>query len=66
MDAQAHRDGTLGHRAKERLAASEHFEDLMLLRELDTAGRKRGAVVGTVDEALDYVRGLEGEAYLGA
>ena len=51
MDAQVYRDGTLGHRAKERLAASEHFEDLMLLRELDTAGRKRGAGVGTVQEA---------------
>ena len=65
MDAQAYRDGTLGHRAKERLAASEHFEDLMLLRELDTAGRRRGAIVGTVAEAIEYVRSLEDEAYLG-
>ena len=64
MDAQGVPDGTLGHRAKERLAESEHFEDLMLLRELDTAGRKRGAAVGTVGEALEYVRQLEEEPYL--
>ena len=61
MDAQALRDGTLGHRARQRLEASEHFEDLMFLRELDTAGRQRGAVVGRVREALEYVRALEGE-----
>jgi hypothetical protein len=64
MDARGVRDGTLGHRAKERLAESEHFEDLMLLRELDTAGRKRGAAVCTVEEALEYVRQLEEEPYL--
>ena len=62
MDAQAYRDGTLGHRAKERLQASEHFDDLMLLRELDTAGRRRGAVVCTVGEALGYIRGAGGRA----
>jgi predicted HD phosphohydrolase len=64
MDAQALRDGTLGHRARERLAASEYFEDLMLLRELDTAGRRRGAVVCTIGEALAYVQELESEPYL--
>jgi hypothetical protein len=58
MDAQAYTAGALGHRARERLRASEHFEDLMLLEELDRAGRRRGAVVGTVDEALAYVRSL--------
>ena len=64
MDAQAYKEGTLGHRAKERLAASEHFEDLLLLRELDSGGRKRGAVVCTVAEALGYIASLEDEAYL--
>jgi hypothetical protein len=64
MDARAYADGTLGHRARERLAASEHFEDLMLLRELDTAGRRRGVDVCSVAEALAYVRELEGEPYL--
>jgi hypothetical protein len=64
MDAHGYRDGTLGHRARERLAASEHFEDLMLLRELDAAGRRRGVEVCTVAEALAYVRELEGAPYL--
>jgi hypothetical protein len=65
MEALAVRDGTLGHRAKLRLASSEHFEDLMLLRELDTAGRRRGVAVFTVASALAYVAELEGEPYLG-
>ena len=39
-------------------------EDLALLRELDEAGRVPGVPVGTVDEALDYLLGLEREAYL--
>jgi predicted nucleotidyltransferase len=59
MDAQALRAGTLGHRAKRELEASPDFEDLMLLRDLDDAGRVPGAIVGTVDEALDYLKELE-------
>jgi hypothetical protein len=31
----------------------------MLLRELDDQGRVPGAVVGTVDEALDYLKELD-------
>jgi predicted HD phosphohydrolase len=61
MEAHAYREGTLGHRARERLAASEDFEDLMLLSDLDRAGRKRGVQVCSVGEALGYVRSLEGE-----
>lgn len=59
MLAHEYRDGTLGHRAKERLRASEHFEDLMLLEELDRAGRRRGVQVCTIAEALDYIRSLD-------
>ncbi|MSU76946.1 MAG: HD domain-containing protein [Gemmataceae bacterium] len=61
MDALAYKAGTLGIRMRRQLEASEHFEDLMLLRELDTQGRERGAIVGTVDEALTYLRELERE-----
>ena len=61
MDAHALREGTLGHRAKERLAASEDFEDLMLLLELDRAGRKRGVQVCTLDDALEFIRALAAE-----
>jgi predicted nucleotidyltransferase len=61
MDALAYKAGTLGARMRRFLEGSEHFEDLMLLRELDTQGRVRGAIVGTVDEALDYVKELARE-----
>jgi hypothetical protein len=62
MEAHACQEGTLGHRAKIRLRENEDFEELMLLQELDKAGRQRGAVVGTIGEALTYIRGLE-DAY---
>ena len=61
MDAHAVYDGTIGHRARQRLMESPDFDDLMLLRELDVAGRERGVEVCTVDEALEYIRALEGE-----
>jgi HD superfamily phosphodiesterase len=59
MLAQEYKAGTLGHRQRLRLEASDDFEDLMLLRQCDDAGRVPGAVVGTVDEALDYLKELE-------
>jgi hypothetical protein len=61
MDALAYKAGTLGARMRNHLQASEHFEDLMLLREFDTAGRVPGAMVGTVDEALEYLKQLARE-----
>lgn len=42
----------------------EWLDDLNALREADLAGRVPGAVVGTVDEALDYLKGIEAETYL--
>jgi HD domain len=59
MHAHDVRNGTIGGKLKRELQASPDFEDLMLLNECDDAGRERGAVVGTVDEALDYLRDLE-------
>lgn len=56
MDAQAMQAGTLGARAKRRIAESEDFEDLLLLRELDQRGRRPGAEVCSVDEALAFIR----------
>lgn len=61
MEAHLARDGTLGARARRRLAASPDFEDLMLLSELDKAGRRGGVAVPTIDEALDIIRQLAGE-----
>jgi predicted nucleotidyltransferase len=59
MDAHAYRAGTLPPAARRQLEASPDFDDLMLLRQLDDAGRVSGAVVGTVDEALDFLKELE-------
>jgi hypothetical protein len=61
MDAHLLRAGKLGHRARQRLEASEDFEDLMLLEECDTLGRERGVEVCTVDEALAFLQQVEAE-----
>ena len=59
MHAHDYRTGKLGARLRRELEASPDFEELMLLRECDDAGRVPGAAVGTLDEALDYLRELE-------
>lgn len=63
-EAAALREGTLGARARRALGPDAHRDDLNLLLDLDQAGRVPGAPVGTIDEALEYLRGLEQEAYL--
>jgi hypothetical protein len=59
MLAHDYRVGCLGAKAKERLEACDDLEDLMLLEECDMGGRVPGATVGTVDEAIAYLRELE-------
>jgi hypothetical protein len=59
MEAHEYRAGTLGHRARRRLAESEWLEDLLLLSEVDQAGRERGVVVPTIEEVLDFIRALD-------
>ncbi len=61
MDALAIRTGTLGRKKTQRLRASEWFEDLMLLREIDEAARQPGLEVCTVAEALDFLQDLRAE-----
>ena len=51
-------DGTIGHRAKQRLRESPDFEELMLLQKCDREGRQCGMPVWEVDEALDFLREL--------
>ena len=51
-------------RARKRLQSCEDFEDLMLLRELDSKGRVPGTDTCSIAEALEYIRSLESEAYL--
>jgi hypothetical protein len=64
MDLLAARDRTLSPRLRRELEASESFEDLKLLRDLDDAGRVPGQAVESIDEALAYLEGLEQERYL--
>ena len=45
MEAHEYRAGMLGARSKRRPSEHEDLEDLLLLSELDQAGRVRGAVV---------------------
>lgn len=60
MEAHALHDGTLGQRARRRLAESEHFEELLLLARCDRRGRTAGVAVSELEEALAYIRDLEG------
>jgi hypothetical protein len=64
MDLLALRERGLSQRLRREVETSEYFDDLKLLRELDDAGRVPGQVVESLDEALDYIRGLESESYL--
>jgi len=59
MDALALKQKQLPFEIRRELEASPDFEDLLLLRDLDEAGRVPGVQVGTVDEALDFLRELE-------
>lgn len=59
MLAHEYKANTLGAKAKRRLEDHEEFEDLLLLQECDAGGRVVGAVVGTVDEALGFVKDVE-------
>ena len=61
-DLPGQRERAPGLRARGRRAESpEYLDDLELLRDLDDAGRVPGTPVGTIDQALDYLRGLEQE-----
>lgn len=51
-------DGNAGARARRRLAASEDFDELMLLAQCDRAGRVAGADAPELEEAIDYLREL--------
>ncbi len=64
MDLLATRERPISGKLRRELEDSEWFDDLKLLRELDDAGRVPGQPVGTLDEALAYIKGLETESYL--
>ena len=58
MEAHGLLDGTLGARARRRLAESEDFETLKLLARCDRGGRQRGVDAPDLDEALEFLRDL--------
>ena len=64
MDALAYRNRALGKEERNDLERSEHFEDLMLLRDCDDLGREVGVETVTIDETLEYLRSLADESYL--
>lgn len=51
-------DGSLGARARRRLQQHEDYDALLALARADRAGRIPGALVPTVDEALNDIREL--------
>jgi len=60
-DAAALREGTLGIRARRRLEAADDFDELMLLRDCDLQGRRRGVPVPDVDDAIEHLRAMSRE-----
>ncbi len=58
MEGQDLLDGSLGARARRRLAASDDCEELKLLARLDRNGRQPGAEAPELSEAIEYVREL--------
>lgn len=59
MDAHDERVNKIAPGLRKKLRESPDYDDLMLLEQLDREGRVPGAVVGTVDEALEYLKELE-------
>ena len=64
MDALAYRSHELDREERLALEGSEHFDDLMLLRDCDDRGREVGIETITLDETLKYLRSLADESYL--
>ena len=58
MEAHTIRDGTIGKRARKRLAQNESYEELVLLSQCDHDGRQVGVEAPELDEALQYLRDL--------
>src|SRR5690606_24506238 len=56
MEAHRIHDGSIGARARRRLAESPDYHDLLLLGECDRDGRVPGMQVCDLDEALDAIR----------
>ncbi len=62
MAAMEYGDHTLGARARAELEASEWFDDLMTLRDVDNRARRTGVEVCTVEEALAFLKMMDEES----
>jgi len=60
--ATAYRDGSLGQRARQRLAGHPDFLDALLLAEADRKARVRGYDAPTLEAAIAFLRDLEAGA----
>ena len=65
MDAHACLERTIGAKLSMALRASEWFEDLLALRDIDDRARRPGAEVCTVEEAIAFLRAMEQESEAG-
>ncbi|MFT3683577.1 MAG: HD domain-containing protein [Phycisphaerales bacterium] len=61
MEAHEYRARTLPIKARRALEESEDLEELLLLSEIDQAGRRGGVIVPTIEEALAFIRDLADE-----
>jgi hypothetical protein len=59
--AHDYRDGSLNTKMRDKLRNHPDFDDLLLLAECDREGRVAGAEVGSIDEALGYLKKLDQE-----
>ena len=62
VDGMAYHAGTLGHRARKALLKNPDGDAIMLLTDADLNGRRPGASVPTLDEALDRIKTLSEES----
>jgi HD domain len=56
--ARSHARGSLGIRARNRLQATDDFDELAILVECDIAGRKCGILVPEIEDAITMLRDL--------
>ena len=60
-DAHDYRNGTLGHRGRRSLENDPDFDAILVLAEADQNGRKPGAKVPSVEQAIEIIKALEFE-----
>ena len=51
-------DRTIGARARKRLEQNENYDDLILLGDCDRGGREVGVHTTSLEDALEYIRGI--------